>query len=270
MLEFYPNNIGNSWSYWWVYYNAELDYYEAGRDKIVISKDTVVNNLKYWLMQYDNHGYGHYAKYLERIDSTTGNVLRIDDLSSEEIFCVDNLYAHVGDTILVSNNRYLLYCDKMVVKSIRDTILNNFHTTIREVEGIPYTRKLIFARNIGLLGSGKNYWIDSAIVNGIIFSNITDIKKDDSQIVSEFVLQQNYPNPFNPTTNISYSVSKPSYVSIILYDLLGREVSKIVNEYKSTGNYTIVFDGSVLSSGIYFYQMKANDFIETKKMILLR
>lgn len=270
MLEFYPNNIGNSWSYWWVYYNAELDYYEAGRDKIVVSKDTVVNNLKYWLMEYDNHGYGHYAKYLERIDSATGNVLRIDGLSSEEIFCIDNLYARVGDTISISNNRYLLYCDKMVVISIHDTILNNFQTTIREVEGIPYSQKLIFARKIGLLGSGKNFWIDSAKVNGIIFSNITDIKEDGNHIESEFVLHQNYPNPFNPTTKISYSVSKPSKVQLIVYNVLGKEIAKLVDQEMSSGNYSIDFDGANLASGIYFYQIKANDFIETKKMILLR
>ena len=270
MLEFYPYNIGNSWSYRWIYYNTELDYYEAGREKILISKDTLVNNMKYWLMQYDNHGYGLYTKYLERIDSITGNVLRINDLSSGEIYCVDSLYAQIGDTISISNNRYLLYCDKMIVKSIHDTILNNFHTTIREVEGIPYSRKLIFARKIGLLGSGKNYWIDSAKVNGIVFSNITDIQKDDNKIISEYVLHQNFPNPFNPTTEINYSLPRQSNVTIKIFDVLGREISTLVNEEKPAGKYKINFNAVGLSSGIYFYQMKANDFIETKKMIIIK
>jgi hypothetical protein len=273
MIEFYPNNIGNSWSYRWIYYDIINNYYEGGTDENFISKDTLINNTKYWSVEHNYGGY-NYENYFERIDTATGDVLRSEDLSAGETNLVDNVYAGIGDTILISNNRYLLYCDKIVVLSIRDTILNNFQTTLREVVGLPSLKKLFLAKNIGLLGSGPNYWIDSAKINGIIFSNIssdfTDINEDNESIGNNYILFQNYPNPFNPTTNISYSISEPSYVSIIIYDLLGREVSKLVNEFKSTGIYTIGFDSSKLSSGIYFYQMKVNDFVNTKKMILLR
>ncbi len=269
MLEFYPNNIGNSWSYGWLYYDIINDYYEAGTDKIYISKDTLINNSKYWAVEF-NYGSYNYEHYFERIDTSTGDVLRIDDLSSGETYLVDNIYAGIGDTISISNNRYLLYCDKIVVLSIRDTVINNFQTTIREVVGLPSNSKLYFARNIGMLGSGKNYWVDTAIVNGNVFSNITDVKENYKHIINEFVLYQNYPNPFNPTTTINYALLKPGFVAIKLYDVMGREIKTLLSEEKSRGSYSLQFDASNLSSGIYFYKMIANGFIQTKKMILLK
>ena len=268
LLEFYPNNIGNSWSYRWLYYHVIEDFYEAGTDKIFISADTLINNTKFWKVEY-NFGTYNYENYFERIDTATGDVIRMDDLSSIETNLVDNVYATIGDTISISNNRYLLYCDKIVVLSFRDTIINNLQTTIREVVGLPSNTKLYFARNIGMLGSGKDYWIDTAIVNGIVFSNITDVKDNYTSILQDFILYQNYPNPFNPITNISYTLRKSGFVILKLFDVLGKEIRTLVSEEKSRGNYTLQFNASNLSSGIYFYQLIANGFIQTKKMIVL-
>jgi hypothetical protein len=229
-----------------------------------------VNNIKYWIVRYNTNGYGSYKFYYERIDSISGDVLRTDNLSVGTIDRVDNVFAGIGDTISISNNRYLLYCDKMVILSIRDTMINNFHTTIREILGLPGSPKLFFAGNIGILGRGKSYWIDSAKVNGTIFSNITDVKVNNGTIVSEFVLHQNYPNPFNPITTINYSLPKSGFVSIIIYDVTGREITSLVNEEKISGNYKVSFNAANLSSGIYFYQMKTPKFIQTKKMLLIK
>jgi len=80
----------------------------------------------------------------------------------------------------------------------------------------------------------------------------------------------NYPNPFNPTTVISYQLPKDGIVIVKVYDILGKEVKSLVNEYKSAGNYTVSFDASHLASGIYFYQLRAGNFISTKKMLLLK
>lgn len=83
-------------------------------------------------------------------------------------------------------------------------------------------------------------------------------------------LYQNYPNPFNPITNIEYQVSELSIVILKVYNILGKEVATLVNEEKHPGNYEVDFNGSNLTSGVYFYQLKAGNFIETKKMTLLR
>lgn len=102
------------------------------------------------------------------------------------------------------------------------------------------------------------------------YYNLTYINENEYPILVNYQLMQNFPNPFNPTTNISYSIPKPSFVSIIILDILGREIKKIVNEYKSSGNYTLEFNADGLSSGIYFYQIRTDEFTQTKKMILLR
>jgi hypothetical protein len=97
----------------------------------------------------------------------------------------------------------------------------------------------------------------------------TGMKKEEI-VPREFLLDQNFPNPFNPTTMINYSVPKTSFVTIKVYDVLGRDVTTLVNDNKPAGNYSIEFNAIKLVSGIYFYRMRAGDFIQTKKLILLK
>ncbi len=85
-----------------------------------------------------------------------------------------------------------------------------------------------------------------------------------------FILSQNYPNPFNPTTVIQYEIPKSGMVSLKVYDILGREVKTLVNQYENSGNYNVNFNASYLASGVYFYQLRTNGFISTKKMVLLK
>ncbi len=101
-------------------------------------------------------------------------------------------------------------------------------------------------------------------------SAITDIKSDNLNKVKEFQLSQNYPNPFNPTTTISYSVPKTSFVTLKVYDVLGRELETLVKGERSQGNYKIIFNASRLASGMYIYRMQAGSYVETKKLILMK
>jgi len=270
-LEFYPHHTGDYWSYWWIY-APNPDWSECGNEKRIILKDTLVNDTSYWLIGFDLFGFEDYDNYyLERVDTLTGNVLRIDEYDPYQINCVDNVYADAGDTILIRNNMNLLYCDKLVVSSFHDTIIDYFPTTIRKVIGLPEKRSLFFARNIGMLGSGKNYWIDSAFVDGVGYHNISDVKKKNKPLISTFVLYQNYPNPFNPVTTIDYLLPKYAFVTIKIYDSLGRKIETLVSEEKLRGSYSYQFNGSNYASGIYFYQIRAGkEFISTKKMLLIK
>jgi len=103
---------------------------------------------------------------------------------------------------------------------------------------------------------------------------ITGVNNNKGEIPTNFVLGQNYPNPFNPTTVINYSIPKRSFVTLKIYDILGREVLTLVNEEKPAGNYKVTFNGVNLPSGVYFYRLsatgKANNFVETKKLVLLK
>ncbi len=87
---------------------------------------------------------------------------------------------------------------------------------------------------------------------------------------AEFVLEQNYPNPFNPSTVISYRLPVTGFVSLKIFDVLGNKVATLADEYKPAGLYEVEFDASSLASGIYYYQLHTNSFIQTKKMVLLR
>ena len=101
------------------------------------------------------------------------------------------------------------------------------------------------------------------------------VKEGPNAVIDEtnqyiYSLEQNYPNPFNPKTLISFTIPKNQFVELKIYDMLGNEIAVLVNEYKLAGKITLEFDASNLSSGLYFYQMRTDEFIRTKKMILLR
>jgi hypothetical protein len=94
--------------------------------------------------------------------------------------------------------------------------------------------------------------------------------EDEETVPTEYALEQNYPNPFNPTTTFRYSTPTQSKVVIKVFDILGNEIATLMDEEKSVGTYELTWNASNLSSGIYFYQLNSGNFIETKKMILLK
>ena len=111
--------------------------------------------------------------------------------------------------------------------------------------------------------SGKLVWWENETPVGIFIES-------NNEILHKFSLEQNYPNPFNPITKISYQIPEPGIVSLKIYNVLGKEITTMVNEKKSAGEYEVEFDGSKLSSGIYFYRLFADGFSITKKMLLLK
>jgi hypothetical protein len=121
-------------------------------------------------------------------------------------------------------------------------------------------------------------WVDnSADSLGDIWANVLDWSNPvgvgnttGDENITEFALEQNYPNPFNPITTIVYSIPKPSYVNLVVYDIVGRVVKRLVSEFQQTGEYQIIFNAARLSSGIYFYRLQAGSFMFTRKMLLLQ
>ncbi|MDD5361217.1 MAG: YCF48-related protein [Ignavibacteria bacterium] len=99
---------------------------------------------------------------------------------------------------------------------------------------------------------------------------LTNSTVTETQIPKEYLLSQNYPNPFNPTTKISFEIPKSGLVSLKIYDVLGREVAAVINEYRQAGKYTLDFDAAGFSSGIYFYRLSTNGFSDIKKMLLIK
>jgi len=151
------------------------------------------------------------------------------------------------------------------------------------------SKRDIETKNIGLLDIEWNFEGGvRTMVTGKYFTNITNQRSHEiiSSIVQEsttltssaldenielkFGISQNYPNPFNPSTKIKFTLPYESNTSIKIYDILGNQVSQLVNKQLKAGNHEIEFNSSRYSSGIYFYRLQAEDFVETKKMLLIK
>jgi len=91
-----------------------------------------------------------------------------------------------------------------------------------------------------------------------------------TEVIEDYSLEQNYPNPFNPSTEIEFLISEAGQTTLKVFDILGNEVSVLVNEQKATGKYKVTFDASNLPSGVYFYTLQAGNYLNTKKMVLLK
>jgi Tol biopolymer transport system component len=109
----------------------------------------------------------------------------------------------------------------------------------------------------------------AAVPINLFYDQASDVQVE-TELPNTYSLAQNYPNPFNPTTKMNYQIPELSFVIIKVYDVLGSEVITLVNGEKSVGNYQVEFDASTLSSGIYFYQLQASNYLETKKMVLMK
>jgi hypothetical protein len=99
---------------------------------------------------------------------------------------------------------------------------------------------------------------------------ITAAGTSELEMPKDLALQQNYPNPFNPATVIKYELSVPRSVTLIVYDMLGREVAVLVNGEKPAGTYSVTWNAANLTSGVYFYKLTAGNFTQTKQMLLLK
>ena len=160
--------------------------------------------------------------------------------------------------------------DFLTVKYDEDGNLkwHNSYSSSGNVEDV--ATKLTLRDDFGyLFAAGRvnnNYGIVQISNRTSQFDNNNNVKG----IPSEFSLSQNYPNPFNPSTVISYGIPKDAYVDITVYDLLGKKVSSLVNEYKPAGSYNVTFNAANLPSGTYIYTIKAGSYVSSKKMVLMK
>lgn len=103
-----------------------------------------------------------------------------------------------------------------------------------------------------------------------LYSEVISVKKISTEIPSKYQLNQNYPNPFNPSTTIRYQIPKEEVVTLKVFDITGKEVAVLVNEKQSPGTYEVRWDASGFTSGVYFYKLKSNNFIDTKSMLMIK
>ncbi|MGA9294229.1 MAG: T9SS type A sorting domain-containing protein [Ignavibacteriaceae bacterium] len=141
--------------------------------------------------------------------------------------------------------------------------------------GFSYSKNV----NSGIMSeAGQNFTGISKKGNNLITSGflanysrvLTNVNDKENSIPNKFGLSQNYPNPFNPTTRIKYEISSKEHVMLKVYDILGREVTTLVNKEQLAGKYEVTFNALNLASGIYLYVLKAGSFYMAKKLVLLK
>jgi hypothetical protein len=142
----------------------------------------------------------------------------------------------------------------------------------RIIDGATYTISPSGSENIVVLKDKGIASVDQANIESLDLKLVSGNQSSGEVSISptEFHLFQNYPNPFNPSTKISYSIPEESFVILKVYDVMGREVSILVNKAQSPGNYSIHFDAGDLSGGVYFYKLSAGKYSEYRKMILIK
>ncbi len=111
---------------------------------------------------------------------------------------------------------------------------------------------------------------DDVVKRAVAWITPTGVAEGEPQVPSRFTLSQNYPNPFNPSTTIKFELPRASLVSLTVYDILGRQVSVLVNERREAGVHEVKFDGSGPSSGVYFYRLTAGQYVECRQMVLMK
>jgi len=124
--------------------------------------------------------------------------------------------------------------------------------------------------NIGVNAGATSVYIDDIYFNKKSPTAINEQDNDLADIPDDFKLFNNYPNPFNPETKIRYNLPKNTKVKLNIYNIVGRQVKTLIDDYKTAGSYEVIFDGSELASGVYLYTLEAGDYKDVKKMILLK
>ncbi len=244
------------------YYNwftaVDISYdgnYIAGGTLIFLSSSSYDGRLRYFKVSNGSTPLWSYLGLMDEVSwvsfSKNGKILAIT--SYGDIANTKNDFLIFKTT---TGNNMPIYTENMPGSPFMCEVSNDGTTAYA-------SGKAVHARVMGSGGTLYNVAVDTS--EGTI--NVGNIS---GKIPSEYKLEQNYPNPFNSCTNIKYQIANSGFVTLKVFDLVGKEVAILVNEYKNAGYYKIQFSNNNLPSGIYFYKLISNGYIETKKFILLK
>lgn len=212
----------------------------------------------------------------ERLRIDTYEIFAMDSVSSDEEGTNYKYWVLLSDYDRVYIASYLTNSNSIEIDEALVLTDNGlpFRSAFYQLPGaaIQYSGEENYKYNIWLTQNDNNEALTSTRIYGFD-SNITSgisVGLEEGESIAAFKLNQNYPNPFNPSTEITFSLPKSSLVRLEVFNVLGQKVETLVNEQKIVGNHTINFDASRLSSGIYIYRIQAGDFVQTKKMLLVK
>jgi hypothetical protein len=281
-----PFKIGNYYEY---NYNFE---YGTIRYSAKVTNDTIINGIKFYkLTFYNEPPINQYSVYYF-LDTFLLNLYGGDYgcpvIGNQPLACGFNLpIGYIWNTCYDTSS--LPFFRSIITDTFSYSGYLNYNQSLKFVSrkdtaGFPIDGTTIygFCEKFGFFyfyrGYGNpfsNSWyektLEGAIIDSTRYGTITmNINKISNFITAKFILEQNYPNPFNSSTIIKFDIPKSGFIKLTISDLLGKEIESPVNEYKIPGIYQYIFNSGNLSSGIYFYRLQTDNFVQTKKMVVIK
>ncbi|NOZ45770.1 MAG: T9SS type A sorting domain-containing protein [Chlorobi bacterium] len=281
-IKYYPLHIGDYWEYQVTMSGqapSENDNWIGY--KSIIGDSILSNNNKYFVVKSNRLGTQNndfiYTQFI-RIDSTNGNVYQYDYDNNEIL--LDSLFIEPNDTVVYSCKMFSsIYSKDVFGENVKTRFYQYACVTW---ENLHYDYEL--SQGFGEIHKNYSYAPVTQIffeynlvytkINGIEYGIKTDVVNASFNQI-EFNLEQNYPNPFNPVTTIKYSIpfikkGLKLFVQLSIYNVLGQKVATLVNRNNNPGNYQVNFSADNLPSGVYIYRLAAGNFVQSRKMILLK
>lgn len=271
-------------------YSLELNNFIDSVSYVIFFTDSTIynyrrsnaNSTESDLFNYSGQGVG--VKNPDQINKTvTFETIILEDTTVERVFKLNGLQISSGDSIqaqeknrqelLVQNYGNATNYDLRTAINSPNGGINFLHLSVPMTQNsahqvVPDWQNLSTAPVMVFIDLNNDGTIDDTLS---LENQVTGVEDQGSLLTPDkYNLTQNYPNPFNPATSIRYSLPQRSNVSLIVYDILGNEVAVLVNEEKDRGVYQLSFNAADLSSGIYFYTLRADGFTQTKKMLLIK
>ncbi len=265
----FPLTAGNVW-YYGVVATENPDPLTSfiGYDSVTIAKDTVLNNGMVYVRLFSKW-FG--SEFLRK----DGFRVFQYSLSDSMEYLRFNFSAVKGDTIAVYPTA--TYSNTMVLENTEMSPLFGLSRRTETYQGVlPGSRvfQAGVADSIGITKEGDGLSYEKSLVgakiNGVTYGTILGVNTQKQISPLKFSLSQNYPNPFNPTTNFQFTIGSFEPVTLKIFDILGREVATVIDQRLAPGEHSAKWDAGKFTSGVYFYQLKAGGFVQSKKMILLK
>ena len=272
--DFLPLEIGNKW----VYNHSGVEYdlipHHFNYDFIwEIVSDTVKSEGDRYFKVTDRFGQFFWL----RKDTVSNSIYRKLNLANDYeclfadffITFTENFEVCNGITRNIVNSDTLIWGDVRLRKEFYYESINTYEEHF--VNGIGIVKK----KNEFDFGNSTTY-LKGCIIDGVLYGDttLTSVDLEPNGLPTKYSLSQNYPNPFNPSTTINYSIPigvlNSAVTTLKVYDVLGCEVATLVNKEQKAGSYQVTFDANKLTSGIYFYSLKSDNYFESRKMILIK
>lgn len=286
--DFFPLQIGNKFIYqyhWEQYWTGGGHNSGTEIDVMTITDTSTFNGKKYFYCS----GIPDIAQGWVRIDTTTKSLYKYDAANSCQYYNYETLIDSLGmkspgaenscngfycyglsPDVFFNRSCYQIHFSKLNFAD--DILAGETHRYYNRIFGFKYYTS---SYHFGSSGNSEYYVMLGCILNGVAYGDtsvsIVNINDSSKNVPGSYSLLQNYPNPFNPETNIKFNLPEKSFVTLTIYNVLGQNVKTLLNnEFLNAGFHQTTFNAKGLSSGVYFYTIKANKYTQTKRMVLLR